>query len=99
MKAKELLSGNSLNHEELGRLLREHHLILRNLLKVSTPEVEKILNEALKAGALGGKINGSGGGGTVVLYAPGREEWVREAIERLGKTAHIVEISDGVKVF
>lgn len=99
MKARELLSSESFSHEELGRLLWEHHLILRNLLKVSTPAIEKILNEAFKAGALGGKINGSGGGGTVVIYAPGREEWVKEAVERVGKGAHIVEISDGVKVF
>ncbi len=99
MKAKELLSKGNFKHEELGKLLWEHHLILRNLLRISTPEIEKMLNEALKAGALGGKINGSGGGGTMFVYAPGREEWVKEAIERLGKPAHIVEITEGVVVF
>ncbi len=99
MKARELLSLANFKHEELGRLLWEHHLILRNLLGVSTPEIEKMLNEAMKAGALGGKINGSGGGGTMFVYAPGREEWVKEAIERIGKPAYIVNITHGCVVF
>ena len=99
MKAKKLLSNENFDHQELGKLLLEHHLILRNFLKISTPEIENMLNEALKAGALGGKINGSGGGGTMFVYAPGREEVVKEAIKRLGKPAYIVEVTDGVKVF
>ena len=29
----------------------------------------------------------------------GREEWVKEAIERLDKPAYIIEITDGAVVF
>ncbi len=98
MHARQLLQGEGFRPEELGGLLLEHHRILRDLLNVSTPEIERMLEEAMKAGALGGKINGSGGGGTLFLYAPGRENHVKEALERLGKPAYIIEISDGVRI-
>ncbi len=37
---------------------------------VSNPEIDKMYRNALKAGALGGKIAGAGGGGFLLLYAP-----------------------------
>jgi len=40
------------------------------VLKVSTPKIESMLDAALDAGALGGKINGSGGGGSCLPTHP-----------------------------
>ncbi len=99
IKARKLLREVNFRSEALGKLLWEHYLILRDLLKISTPEIEKMLNEAMKAGGLGGKVNGSGKGGTMFVYAPGREEYVKEAIEKLGKPAYIIEISKGSASF
>lgn len=45
-------------------LLTQHHRLLRDVLRVSTDRIEAILNASEIAGAWGGKINGSGGGGT-----------------------------------
>jgi len=75
----------------IGRLLTKHHAILRDVLKVSTSKIEAMLEAALNAGALGGKINGSGGGGCMFAYAPKNPEIVAEAIEKVGGKAHIVE--------
>ncbi len=98
-KAKELLMKDNFSPEELGELLSEHHSILKNLLKISPPIIEKMLYEAMKAGAYGGKINGSGGGGTLFVYAPGRELQVKEAFSRIQKPSWIVDVSSGTEIF
>ncbi|GEM_PF-51313 len=97
-RARDLLLQRDFKPADLGRLLWEHHLILRDLLGISTPEIEEMLERAMEAGAMGGKINGSGGGGTMFVYAPGKEREVKESIERLGKPAYIVEITGGTEV-
>ena len=83
------------NYPLIGRLLIKHHTILRDILKVSTSNIEAMLEAALNAGALGGKINGSGGGGCMFVYAPKNPEGVAEAIEKVGGKAHIVESTAG----
>ena len=62
-----------------GRLLTAHHAILRDILGTSTPRIDALLDAACAAGAWGGKINGSGGGGTCVAYCAVE---VAEAVER-----------------
>ena len=79
----------------IGRLLTKHHAILRDALKVSTAKIEAMLGAALNAGALGGKINGSGGGGCMFAYAPKNPEAVAESIEKVGGKAHIVKSTAG----
>ena len=79
----------------IGRLLTKHHTILRDVLKVSTSKIEEMLEAALNAGALGGKINGSGGGGCMFAYAPINSKGVAEAIEKVGGKAYIVESTTG----
>lgn len=82
----------------LGELLSRHHEQLRDGIGVSTPKIDGMLDAALSAGALGGKINGSGGGGCMFAYAPGREHLVVEAVERAGGRAHILTIDTGARL-
>ena len=81
----------------LGELLLAHHAQLRDGLDLSTEKIERMLEAAINAGALGGKINGSGGGGCMFAYAPGREEAVAEAIEREGGVPYIVQVDAGAR--
>jgi D-glycero-alpha-D-manno-heptose-7-phosphate kinase len=37
---------------------------------VSNPQIEHMYDTALRAGALGGKLLGAGGGGFLILYVP-----------------------------
>ena len=97
-KAFELLQIKSPNEKYLGELLNQHHEILRDYLSRSTHKIEEMIDAALNAGALGCKINGSGGGGTMLAYAPGKEKDVAEAIQSAGGEAHIVEIDQGVSL-
>ena len=77
----------------VGRLLSAHHEQLRDGLDLSTPKIERMIEAADAAGALGAKINGSGGGGCMFAYAPGREDAVAEAIRRAGGKAWIVRVA------
>ncbi len=94
-KALTELEKDETNHELIGALLTEHHTVLRDILKVSTPKIESMLNVALEAGAMGGKISGSGGGGCMFAYAPGNSNEVAEAIEKVGGEAYIVTSDKG----
>ena len=86
------------NHESIGQLLSDHHQVLRDVLQVSTPKIEAMMDAALNAGALGGKINGSGGGGCMFAYAPNNPEQVAEAIEKVGGKAYIVQKDEGTRI-
>jgi galactokinase len=86
------------NHKLIGQLLSDHHQVLRDVLQVSSPKIEAMIDAALSAGALGGKINGSGGGGCMFVYAPNNPEEVAEAIEKIGGKAYIVQASEGTKI-
>ncbi len=67
----------------LGRLLNIGHGLL-NALEVSTPELERMVAIARSAGALGAKLTGAGGGGSIVALCPGRVGAVREALHAAG---------------
>mgnify|MGYP006078242071 CR=1 FL=1 len=94
-EAKKELEKSKLDQEIFGNLLNQHHQILRDVLNVSTPKIELMLKSALDAGAYGGKINGSGGGGCMFAYCPKNPEEVKKAINNVGGRAHIVHETEG----
>ncbi len=55
-----------------------------NALQVSTPELERMIDIARRAGAVGAKLTGSGGGGSIVALCPGHEIDVASALNRAG---------------
>ena len=66
--------------------------------RVSDPEIDALYETAMKAGALGGKVAGAGGGGFLLLYVPpGKRERVREALRNLRQLPIQLE-PDGSKV-
>ena len=94
-EALDLFRSQTMTDEVLGKLLWEHHSILRDLLKISTPKIERMLAAAMEAGALGGKINGSGGGGCMFVYAPNDPEKVAAAIDAAGGKSFVIKIDAG----
>ena len=79
------------NQSLLGELLTENHELLREL-GVSTPELDRLVKVALKAGALGAKLTGGGGGGCIIALSG--EEKVVEAIRNSGGTVIKTRLSD-----
>lgn len=97
-QAKQVIEAPQLDHEAFGALLTQHHHHLRSAQQISTPKIERMMDAALAAGALGGKINGSGGGGCMFAYAPTQAEAVAEAIEKAGGKSYIIEVAEGTRV-
>ena len=60
---------------ELGELLTASHRSLRDDYEVSTPELDRLVDLATAAGALGSRLVGGGFGGSIIALAPaGRGE-------------------------
>jgi galactokinase len=89
---------SGVDHRRLGDLLTRHHEQLRDGIGVSTPKIDRMLHAALSGGALGGKINGSGGGGCMFVYAPGNEDAAAESLEKTGGKAYRVRIDLGARI-
>jgi galactokinase len=88
------LQDDSFNHQEFGNLLFKHYEQLRDGLRISTPKIDRMVDAAMEAGALGAKINGSAG---MFAYAPEKYREVAEAIVREGGKAYIVRVADGIQ--
>jgi galactokinase len=82
---------------KLGDLLNQHQQNLREHKRISTPKIDRMIQASLDSGALGAKINGSGGGGCMFAYAPENPEKVVEAIEKEGGKAYIIRVDQGTK--
>lgn len=97
-EALQVLNKQHLDYEQVGELLNEHHRLLRDGLDRSTEKIESMITAARKAGALGCKINGSGGGGTMMALAPNKEKEVAEAIREVGGETYRIHIHRGANV-
>jgi hydroxymethylglutaryl-CoA reductase len=77
---------------ELGELMNINHGLL-GALQVSSPELETLVGVARRAGALGAKLTGSGGGGAMIaITEPGAAESVGSAMSEAGFTTYLTEI-------
>jgi len=64
--AKKEFSKLKLDINKISNLMNTHHNYLKNELKITTPEIDKMIDVSKKNGAIGSKIVGSGGGGSIV---------------------------------
>ncbi len=69
--------------QELGELMNLCHGYL-NALQLSTPELEELVHIAREQGALGAKLTGGGGGGSMIALCPDSQDAVAAAMERAG---------------
>ena len=86
---------------EFGKLLNEAWQIKRKFsAQVSNPQVNEIYDNAISAGALGGKILGAGGGGFMVLFVPPeRQKQVREKLNNFIHVRFKFEFSGSQIIF
>jgi mevalonate kinase len=97
LRAIDALKENDMN--TLGELMNINHALLYGL-GVSDESLEWLINASRKAGALGAKLTGAGGGGCMIALA--RDEGlsrIQEAIMNAGGRPFIARKTDeGVKV-
>jgi len=96
---KEILASNQL--DEIGRLLHESWLLKKELAsKISNGEFDQIYDTAIRAGALGGKLAGAGGGGFFLFYCPREhQDSLRTALHKLQELRFHLEIDGSKTIF
>ncbi len=80
-----ILNSQDTDIVDFGKLLHETWKIKRTLSsKISTPEIDLIYNDAIDAGAVGGKLLGAGGGGFMLFFVePHKQPAVRKKLNNL----------------
>jgi galactokinase len=97
-QAKKEFSKEIPDVQRIAGLMNRHQELLRNNLRISTAKLDAMVDKALKAGALAAKINGSGEGGCMFAFCPGKQQEVAEAIKREGGMPYIINIGKGLEV-
>ncbi|MDB9976879.1 galactokinase [Flavobacteriaceae bacterium] len=62
------------NFNNIGELMNRHHDILKNDLSITVPLIDEMIDSALKNGAYGAKIIGSGGGGSILILSNEKDQ-------------------------
>ena len=89
------------NLSDLGRLLHETWMMKRGLSgTVTNAHIEQIYDDARRAGALGGKVLGAGGGGFMLLFVePERQPRVTECLHKLIRVPFRFEFAGSQIIF
>ena len=83
--AQNILTDKNTSLDEFGRLLDLTWRLKRQTgAKISTDSIDALYERGIKAGALGGKLLGAGGGGFLLFYVePEKQEAVKKAMSDL----------------
>lgn len=84
-EAEKILTDKSRDIDDFGRLLDHTWKLKRRTgTYVSTENIDELYLKGIKAGALGGKLLGAGGGGFLIFYVtPEKQEAVKKAMGNL----------------
>lgn len=84
-EAQNILTDKNTDLNEFGRMLDTTWKLKRQTgAKVSTDSIDVLYDKGMKAGALGGKLLGAGGGGFLLFYVePDKQKYVRDALADL----------------
>lgn len=87
------------NIDKVGEVLHKGWLYKKQLAsRISNSSIDDVYESAIKAGAIGGKIAGAGGGGFMLLYCPPEyQAAVRETLSEMKELPFNLE-RDGTKV-
>ena len=79
------------SYAKLGNLMN-HNARLLGELGLSTPALDEACEAAQRAGAVGAKLTGAGGGGCMIALAPGCEEAVAAALGPSSQWVHCARL-------
>jgi mevalonate kinase len=85
------------DHKMIGEFMNINHGLL-DAIGVNTEELSKMVFVARKSGAIGSKLTGAGGGGSIIAYCPGRVDEVVSSINQFENAFKINVANDGVRL-
>jgi mevalonate kinase len=85
------------DHKMIGEFMNINHGLL-DAIGVNTEELSKMVFVARKSGAMGSKLTGAGGGGSIIAYCPGRVDEVVSTINQFENAFKINVANDGVRL-
>ena len=77
------------DYKKIGELMNINHGFL-DVLGVNTVELSRMVYTARECGAIGSKITGAGGGGSIIALCPGK---VKEVAEGISKQDNILKVN------
>jgi galactokinase len=101
LNAQNEFNKSLLNIEKISKLMSDHHDFLKNDLKITTPEIDHMIDIAEQNGSLASKIVGSGGGGSIVCLSNNKETSIKivKELNKIGvKEAFIAKRGSGPKI-
>jgi D-glycero-alpha-D-manno-heptose-7-phosphate kinase len=98
---QDLLNDEHLDVKSFGRILHENWRLKKGLAStISTNQIDRWYEEAMNAGALGGKICGAGGGGFLLFVVPpDKQDAVRQALMELKAVPLTAEVHGSQVLF
>ena len=82
----------------IGRFMNTHHHVLKKHLRVSSEAIDRLCCIALKSGAVGAKVIGSGGGGCLLVYLQGNDKSLDSILKSSSAGIFHIDIAPGVCV-
>ena len=78
-----ILTAPQMEIKDMGKLLHEGWKLKKSMSKsISNPDIDAIYERGMKAGALGGKLIGAGGGGFMLFFAdPAAQPKIMESLK------------------
>jgi galactokinase len=87
--------------EDLGEIMNEQHVMIRDLYDLSLPQLEGIRNAMIKGGALGVKISGAGLGGCLIGLVkdhPSGDKVLKAALESGAPRGWVLKVDRGAVI-
>lgn len=81
--------------KSVGELMNINQGFL-DALGVNTPKLSNLVYQARSAGAIGSKITGAGGGGSIIAYCPGKSQEVLRKLQSVENAFQVSISSKGV---
>ncbi|WP_066972363.1 mevalonate kinase [Methanobrevibacter filiformis] len=89
-----IISGNN---QKIAELMNINQGLLDSI-GVNTTELSRMVYSARRHGALGSKITGSGGGGSIIAFCPGKSNEVHDALNKYDNAIKIALSNEGVNL-
>lgn len=83
------------DEKQVGELMNINQGLLDSL-GVNTVEISRLIYQARRAGAIGSKITGAGGGGSIIAYCPGKTREVLDELDSIENAFPVGISSQGV---